>query len=66
MHKKYLILPDYREQDYIVPLDFLDMIKKRKDISGVKYNSFYTDRYNIAIWDENRNSKCTNSKVVKV
>lgn len=63
--KNYLISPLYKDQDYVVPLDFLDIIKKRNDISGIKYNSFYTEKSNIALWDENRNSKCTNSTVVR-
>lgn len=63
--RKYLISPDYKDQDYIIPLDFLDIVKNRSDISGIKYKSFYTDKYNIALWDKNKNSKCTNSKVVK-
>lgn len=63
--KEYLTAPYYAEADYTVSLDFLDIVKKRKDISGIKYNSFYTNKHNIALWDENRNSKCTNSKVVK-
>lgn len=63
--KKYLSSPDYTVQSYAIPLDFLDIIKKRKDISGIRYNSSYTHKYNIALWDENRNSKCTNSKVIK-
>ena len=63
--KKYLTSPDFKEQDYVVPLDFLDIVKKRNDISGIKYNSFYTDKCNIALWDKNKNNKCTNSKVVK-
>lgn len=63
--KDYLTLPNYTEQSYTVPLNFLDIVKKRNNISGIKYNSFYTDKYNIALWDENKNSKCTNSKVVK-
>lgn len=63
--KEYLTSPDYKNQNYVVPLDFLDFIKKRSDISGIKYNSFYTDKCNIALWDENKNSKCTNSKVVR-
>lgn len=63
--KEYLTSPDYTKQDYIVPLDFLDIVKKRTDISGIKYNSSYTDKHNIALWDENKYSKCTNSKVVK-
>ena len=62
--KEYLTSPHYKKQDYIVPLDFLDIVKKRRDISGIKYNSFYTDKYNIALWDENKNSECINSKVV--
>lgn len=63
--KEYLTSPDYTKQDYIVPLDFLDIVKKRTDISGIKYDSSYTDKHNIALWDENKYSKCTNSKVVK-
>lgn len=62
--KEYLTSPYYREQDYIIPLEFLDIVKRKSDISGIKYNSFYTDKCNIALWDENRNSKCVNSKVV--
>lgn len=61
---QYLTSPTYKEYDYVVPLDFLDFVKKRNDISGIKYNSFYTDKCNIALWDENKNNKCTNSKVV--
>lgn len=64
--KDYLTSPNYAEQGYVIPLDFLDIVKKRRnDISGIKYNSSYTDKHNIALWDENRNSKCTNSKVIK-
>lgn len=63
--KDYLTLPNYTEQSYTVPLDFLDIVKKRKDISGVKYNSFYTNKHNIALWDENKKSRCANSRVVK-
>lgn len=63
--KEYLTSPDCKVQDYVVPLDFLDIVKKRSDISGIKYNSFYTDKCNIALWDENKNNKCTNSKVVR-
>ena len=63
--KEYLTAPNYKEQGYAVSLDFLDIVKKRDDISGVKYNSFYTNKHNIALWDENKKSKCTNSKVVK-
>ena len=63
--KDYLTSPNYTEQSYAVPLDFLDIVKQRNDISGIKYNSSYTDKHNIALWDENKNSKCTNSKVVK-
>ena len=62
--KEYLISPYYREQDYIIPLEFLDIVKRKSDISGIKYNSFYTDKCNIALWDENKNRKCINSKVV--
>ena len=63
--KDYLTSPAYAEQNYAVPLDFLDILKNRKDISGIKYNSSYTDKYNIALWDENKNNKCTNGKVMK-
>ncbi len=63
--KDYLTSPAYAEQNYAVPLDFLDIVKNRKDISGIKYNSSYTDKHNIALWDENKNNRCTNSKVVK-
>ncbi len=63
--KDYLTSPNYTEQNYTVSLDFLDIVKKRNHISGIKYISSYTNKYNIALWDENKNSKCTNSKVVK-
>ncbi len=63
--KDYLTSPNYTKQNYSVPLDFLDIVKERNDISGVKYNSSYTNKHNIALWDENKNSKCINSKVVK-
>ena len=63
--KKYLTAPDYKSQDYVIPLNFLDIVKERTDISGIKYSSFYTEKCNIALWDENRNKKCTNSRVVK-
>lgn len=62
--KEYLTSPHYKEQDYIVPLDFLDIVKERNDISGIKYNSSYTNKYNIALWDENKNSKCISKRVV--
>lgn len=61
--KDYLTSPNYKDQNYIVSLDFLDIVKKRNDISGIKYNSSYTNKFNIALWDENKNSKCINSKV---
>lgn len=38
--RKYLTSPDYKDQNYVVPLDFLDIVKERDDISGIKYNSF--------------------------
>lgn len=63
--KKYLTSPSYKDQYYVIPLSFLDIVKRRNDISGIKYNSFYTDRYNIALWDENKNSKCSNGKVIR-
>ncbi len=63
--KEYLTAPDYKNQDYIIPLNFLDIVKKRSDISGIKYDSFYTNKFNIALWDENKNNKCINSKVVR-
>lgn len=63
--KEYLTSPDYKVHDYKVPLDFLDIVKKRTDISGIKYDSAYTNKYNIALWDENKYSRCTNSKVMK-
>lgn len=63
--KDYLTSPNYATQEYWVPLSFLDIAKKRTDISGIKYNSFYTNGHNIALWDENKHLICTNSKVVK-
>lgn len=63
--KEYLTSPNYTEKNYAVSLDFLDFIKKRNDISGIKYNSYYTNKHNIALWDENKNSKCTSRMVVK-
>lgn len=63
--KIYLEAPSYRENDYITSLDFLDKVKQRKNISGIKYTSFYTKRYNLALWDENKYLKCENSRVVK-
>ena len=62
--KEYLTSPHYKKQDYIVPLDFLDIVKNRSRISGIKYNSFYTDKCNIALWDENKNSKCMSKRIV--
>lgn len=38
--RKYLTSPDYKNQNYVVPLVFLDIAKNLKDISGIKYNSF--------------------------
>lgn len=61
----YLTSPEYKNLDYIVPLNFLDIVKQRNDISGIKYNSYYTKNYNIALWDKNKNSKCINPKVIK-
>ena len=63
--KEYLTSPNYATQEYLVPLSFLDIAKKRNDISGIKYNSFYTTGHNIALWDDNKHLKCTNSKVVQ-
>lgn len=63
--KNYLTSPNYAEQDYIVSLAFLDIVKKRNDISGVRYNSYYSNGHNVALWDANKNSKCTNSRVIK-
>ena len=61
----YLTAPDYKKTEYIIPLAFLDKLKKRKDISGIKYSSSYTDKCNIALWDENKHLDCINSKVKK-
>ena len=61
----YLTEPDYKETEYIIPLAFLDKLKRRKDISGIKYSSYYTDKCNIALWDENKYLDCINSKVQK-
>lgn len=61
----YLTAPDYKETEYIIPLAFLDKLKKRKDISGIKYSSSYTDKCNIALWDENKYLDCINGKVQK-
>ncbi len=63
--KQYLTAPDYKNNEYIIPLTFLDKIKKRKDISGIRYISFFTKRYNIALWDANKNLPCINSKVAQ-
>ena len=60
----YLTAPDYKKTEYIIPLVFLDKLKVRKDISGIKYSSFYTDKCNIALWGENKYLNCINSKVV--
>ncbi len=51
--RAYLSAPNYKETEYIIHLAFLDKLKKYKDISGIKYSSSYTDKCNIAIWDEN-------------
>lgn len=59
----YFTSPNFKELDYAVTLNFLDIVKQRKDISGVKYYSYYTKKYNIALWDNNKFSICTNSKV---
>lgn len=63
--RNYFTSPNFKELEYAVTLDFLDMVKQRKDISGVKYNSFYTQKCNIALWDDNKYSKCVNSKVYR-
>lgn len=62
--RAYFENPKYNRNGYIVPLDFLDFVKRRSDISGIKYFSSYTGKCNIALWDENRNSECKNSKVI--
>lgn len=62
--RDYLTAPDYMKTEYIIPLAFLDKLKVRKDISGIKYSSSYTDKCNIALWDENKYLDCINSKVV--
>lgn len=59
----YFTSPNFKDIDYDTTLNLLDIIKQRKDISGVKYFSSYTKKYNIALWDDNRYSKCTDSKV---
>lgn len=56
----------YRHNDYSIPLDFLDCVKTRNDISGIKYLSEFTGCYNVALWDENCNLECKNSRVIKV
>lgn len=47
--KKHLTAPDYKKQDYVVLLNFLDIVTKRADISEIKYNSFYAQKHNIAL-----------------
>lgn len=63
----FLTNPNYKakEIDYAFSLAFLDLIKSQKDISGVKYRSYFTGKTNIALWDENKFLECKNSKVVK-
>ncbi len=63
--REYLTAPNYKKTEYIIPLTFLDKLKKQKDISGIKYSSSYTDKCNIALWDENKYLDCINSKVKK-
>ena len=65
--RDFLTNPNYKaeEIDYAFSLAFLDLIKSRKDISGVKYTSYFTGKTNIALWDENKFLECKNSKVVK-
>ena len=60
----YLTASDYKKTKYIIPLAFLDKLKARKDISGIKYSSSYTDKCNIALWDENKYLDCINSRVI--
>ncbi len=59
----YFTSPNFKDMDYDATLNLLDIIKQRKDISGVKYFSHYTKKYNIALWDDSKYSKCTDSKV---
>ena len=60
------LFPDtYRVARGTSRLAFLDLIKSRKDVSGVKYTSYFTGKTNIALWDENKFLECKNSKVVK-
>lgn len=61
--RNYFTSPNFKDLDYTVTLDFLDRVKQRKDISGIKYNSYFTQKCNIALWDDYKNSKCINSKV---
>lgn len=65
--KDYMKNPNYKGKEvyYAYSLAFLDKIKKRTDLSGVKYASFFTGKFNIALWDENKFLKCKNSRVVK-
>ncbi len=62
--KYYLTLENYRKHNYAVPLKFLDLIKKIEDISGIQYQSSYTNRNNVALWDDNKFLECNNSIVV--
>ena len=65
--REFLTNPNYKDKeiDYIFSLAFLDLIKSQKDISGVKYTSYFTGKTNVALWDENKFLECRNSKVVK-
>lgn len=59
----YLSSEEYAENDYLIPLKLIELIKKNKDLSGIQYASSYTTQSNIALWDENVFLKCDNSIV---
>lgn len=59
----YLSSEEYAENDYLIPLKLIELIKKNKALSGIKYASSYTMKSNIALWDENVFLKCDNSIV---
>lgn len=65
--KDYMTNPNYKDKEinYAYSLGFLDKLKKRTDLSGVKYVSAFTEKANIALWDENKFLKCKNSRVVR-
>lgn len=59
----YFTSPNFKDMNYDTTLNFLDIVKQRGDISGIKYKSFYTKKCNIALWDDNKYRKCTDGKV---